>query len=97
MSSLFFLIILTSQEYPEYAHIVNFIVSFPRSTTEAFAFDDRNRSKPYFYFTEDQQNGPLRRWTPDPDAIDWENDPWSILHSNGTLDYMVSEECGVLL
>ena len=54
---------------------------------EAFAYDDRNKSKPYFYFTEDQQNGPLRRFT--PDIVDWENDPWNMLHVNGTLDYLV--------
>jgi hypothetical protein len=56
---------------------------------EAFACDDRNKSRPRFYFTEDQPNGPLRRWTPDPSAIDWNNNPWNILHGNGTLDYML--------
>lgn len=56
---------------------------------EAFAYDDRNKNKPYFYFTEDQANGPLRRWTPDPNIIDWNKDPWNMLHGNGTLDYML--------
>jgi hypothetical protein len=56
---------------------------------EAFAHDDRNKSMPRFFATEDQQNGPLRRYTPFPESIDWENNPWDMLHGNGTLEYLV--------
>ena len=56
---------------------------------EAFAYDDRNKTHPTFYVTEDQRNGPTRRWKPDPSIVDWENEPWNILHGNGTLDYLV--------
>eukprot|EP00980_Cylindrotheca_fusiformis_P014210 scaffold3741_cov127-Cylindrotheca_fusiformis.AAC.2 len=53
---------------------------------EAFAYDIRNQSAPHFYATEDEKRGPLRRFT--PDAPDWD-DPWTMLHTNGTLDYLV--------
>lgn len=41
-----------------------------------------------FYATEDQQNGPLRRWRPFPAQVDWKN-PWKMLHGRGKLDYLV--------
>lgn len=53
-------------------------------------YDDRNRTKPYFYATEDQANGPTRRFTPDSQSIDW-NNPWEMLHGTGKLDYLVME------
>mmetsp|Transcript_29855 Transcript_29855/g.45782 ORF Transcript_29855/g.45782 Transcript_29855/m.45782 type:complete len:649 (-) Transcript_29855:1602-3548(-) len=53
---------------------------------ESFAHDARNLSQPRFFVSEDRKRGALRRFTPyDPN---W-NDPWSILHGNGTLDYLV--------
>jgi hypothetical protein len=56
---------------------------------ESFAYDDRNKTQPRFYVTEDQQKGPLRRYTPSPEFIDWENNPWDMLHGEGTLEYLV--------
>ena len=55
---------------------------------EAFAYDDRNKTRPRFFATEDQQNGPTRRFTPSPESIDW-NNPWDMLHGNGTLEYLI--------
>lgn len=55
---------------------------------EAFAYDDRNKQKPVFYVTEDQPNGPLRRFRPKPSAVNWK-DPWKMLHGPGQLDYLV--------
>jgi hypothetical protein len=56
---------------------------------EAFAYDDRNKKQPVFYVTEDQRNGPTRRFRPNPSAVDWNNDPWNMLHGEGKLDYLV--------
>jgi hypothetical protein len=55
---------------------------------ESFAYDDRILHQPRFYVTEDQQDGPTRRWTPSPESVDW-NNPWGMLHGNGTLEYLV--------
>jgi hypothetical protein len=33
--------------------------------------------------------GALQRYTPSPESIDWENNPWDMLHRNGTLEYLV--------
>ncbi|CAJ1930763.1 unnamed protein product [Cylindrotheca closterium] len=53
---------------------------------ESFAFDVRNRMIPHFFVTEDHEQGCLRRFTPlNPD---WENDPWSMLHGDGKVDYL---------
>lgn len=55
---------------------------------ESFAYDARNPQEPAFYVTEDKEKGPLRRILPiNPD---WD-DPWKILHGNGTLEYLVLE------
>jgi len=54
---------------------------------EAFAYDDRNKNRPTFFVTEDQQNGPTRRFR--PTKVDWENDPWNMLHEEGQLDYLI--------
>lgn len=59
---------------------------------EAFSYDDRNKTQPRFYVTEDQPNGKMRRWTPSSESIDWENNPWDMLHRNGTLEYLVLYE-----
>jgi hypothetical protein len=59
---------------------------------EAFTYDDRNKTQPRFYVTEDQPNGPTRRWTPSSESIDWENNPWEMLHGNGTIEYLVLYE-----
>lgn len=56
---------------------------------EAFAYDDRNKTVPRFFATEDQQNGPTRRFTPDPEEVDWDNDPWTMLHGKGKVEYLV--------
>jgi len=56
---------------------------------EAFAYDDRNKTHPHFFVSEDQRNGPTRRFQPDPTLVDWTNDSWNMLHGNGTLDYLV--------
>jgi hypothetical protein len=53
---------------------------------ESFAYDIRNTHKPRFFATEDKETGALRRFT--PDVVDWE-DPWNILHANGTMDYLL--------
>jgi hypothetical protein len=54
---------------------------------EAFAYDIEDPSEPHFYVTEDHEKGALRRFT--PDDPDWTNDPWSMLHGNGTTEYLV--------
>jgi hypothetical protein len=56
---------------------------------EAFAYDDRDPTTPRFFMTEDQGNGPTRRYTPDPESVDWDDNPWDMLHGNGTLEYLV--------
>jgi uncharacterized protein len=55
---------------------------------EAFAYDDRNKTQPRFYATEDQPSGPARRFTPSPESVDW-NNGWDILHGNGTLEFLI--------
>ncbi|CAB9507191.1 osmC-like protein [Seminavis robusta] len=53
---------------------------------EAFAEDIRDPAKPHFFLTEDDEYGPMQRFT--PDAPDW-NKPWEILLGPGTVDYLV--------
>eukprot|EP00980_Cylindrotheca_fusiformis_P014209 scaffold3741_cov127-Cylindrotheca_fusiformis.AAC.1 len=53
---------------------------------ESFAYDIRDEAVPRFFATEDNKKGALRRFT--PDHADWD-DPWNILHSSGTQDYLV--------
>lgn len=53
---------------------------------ESFGYDVRNTSQPHFFATEDHSKGTVRRFT--PDAPDWD-DPWSILHGSGTIDYLM--------
>ncbi|CAJ1947317.1 unnamed protein product [Cylindrotheca closterium] len=58
---------------------------------ESFAYDIRDFDTPRFFVTEDSEFGALRRYTPsDPN---WD-DPWSILHGEGTMDYLVLEPSG---
>lgn len=53
---------------------------------ESFAYDIRDFERPRFFVTEDKNDGALRRYTAtDPN---WD-DPWTILHGNGTLEYLV--------
>jgi hypothetical protein len=53
---------------------------------ESFAYDLVAGEGPQFFVTEDEENGPLRRWR--PIRADW-SDPWSILTGNGTTDYLL--------
>ncbi|CAB9529152.1 osmC-like protein [Seminavis robusta] len=54
---------------------------------EAFAYDVRNRELPYFFVTEDTSDGALQRFL--PELVDWDRDPWKMLHGNGTVEYLV--------
>jgi hypothetical protein len=58
---------------------------------ESFSYDVRNRDVPRFYVTEDAATGTLRRFT--PSQPNWD-DPWTILHGNGTMEYLVLEPTG---
>ena len=55
---------------------------------EAFAYDDRNKSTRYFFDRRSTQwsysSFPSR-----PILVDWEKDPWKMLHGDGKQDYMV--------
>ena len=55
---------------------------------ESFAYDVRDRSNPSFFYTEDHEEGPVRRFRPNADQINWE-DPTNMLHGDGTIDYLV--------
>jgi hypothetical protein len=55
---------------------------------ESFAYDIRDTTHPRFFVTEDEDRGPLRRFS--PSSVDW-NDPWSMLHTDGTLEYLILE------
>jgi hypothetical protein len=53
---------------------------------ESFAYDDRDPDTPRFFVSEDQEDGALRRFTPDdPNWID----PSDMLHGGGKIDYLV--------
>jgi hypothetical protein len=58
---------------------------------ESFSYDVRNRDVPRFFVTEDAATGTLRRFT--PSVSNWD-DPWTMLHGNGTLEYLVLEPTG---
>lgn len=53
---------------------------------ESFAFDVRDKDTPHFFATEDHSKGCVRRFT--PDNPNWD-DPWSILHGNGTTVFLM--------
>lgn len=53
---------------------------------ESFAYYIQDFDKPHFYVTEDNSYGALRRFT--PSNPNWQ-DPWSILHGEGALEYLV--------
>jgi hypothetical protein len=53
---------------------------------EAFAYDIRDRTTPRFFATEDHSKGTVRRFT--PSSPNWD-DPWDILHGNGTTDFLM--------
>ena len=55
---------------------------------EAFAYDDRNKSAPQFFLTEDDYYGAMQRFI--PYKPDWSH-PWEILVGDGTIDYLVLE------
>jgi len=48
----------------------------------------RDPLDPKFFATEDHNKGTVRRFRPEKSLIDWDN-PWSMLHVNGTIDYLV--------
>ena len=54
----------------------------------SFSYDIRNKDYPRFFVTEDKFNGALRRFTPDPSEIDWDN-PSKMLYGKGTMEYLV--------
>ena len=54
---------------------------------ESFSHDVRNRQRPYFFATEDHNKGTVRRFT--PATIDWDNNPWNMLHGAGATDYLM--------
>ena len=52
---------------------------------EAFAYDVRNSSSPYFFVTEDAKDGALRRYSPSKDI----EMGWDMLHGKGgTIEYL---------
>jgi len=53
---------------------------------ESFAYDVRNENEPNFFVTEDVENGPTRRFT--PNSPNW-TDPWSILLDEGVTEYLL--------
>ena len=63
-----------------------------RGEWESFAYDVRDKEHPQFFVTEDEPDGALRRFR--PDTVDWENDPWQMLHGDGILDYLLVEPDG---
>jgi hypothetical protein len=56
---------------------------------ESFTYDDRNKAEPHFFASEDRKRGALRRFT--PAIVDWEHDPWNMLHGDGKLEFLVLE------
>ena len=63
-------------------------ISMGSGRFESFSFDIRDRLYPRFFLTEDHVQGAIRRFT--PSSPNW-TDPWSMLHGNGTLEYLVLE------
>ena len=57
---------------------------------EAFAYDDRNRTSPEFFVTEDIEDGAVRRYRPSGDAVAaFPDGGWELLHrEGGTIDYL---------
>ena len=59
---------------------------------ESFAYDNRDPTTPRFFVTEDSKDGALRRFTPSADVVrnaTSANDPWTMLHGSGVLEYLV--------
>jgi Bacterial protein of unknown function (DUF839) len=54
---------------------------------ESFTYDTRNILEPHFYLTEDAPRGAVQRFT--PANVDWENDPWRMLHGPGKTEYLL--------
>jgi uncharacterized protein len=63
-------------------------IAMGRGRFESFSFDVRDKYYPRFFLTEDHVQGTIRRFT--PFSPNWSN-PWSMLHGNGTLEYLVLE------
>lgn len=63
---------------------------------ESFTFDVRDKTKPRFFASEDRKRGAVRRFT--PDVVDWDIDPWSMLHGEGLIEFLLmhppSDNCG---
>jgi hypothetical protein len=53
---------------------------------ESFAYDVRDRIQPRFFVTEDHRMGALSRFT--PHNPNWD-EPWSMLHGNGEVHYLL--------
>ena len=53
---------------------------------ESFTFDVRDKTKPRFFASEDRKRGAVRRFT--PDLVDWDFDPWSMLHGEGLIEFL---------
>jgi hypothetical protein len=53
---------------------------------ESFAYDVRDRIQPRFFVTEDHSMGALNRFT--PHNPNWD-EPWSMLHGNGEVHYLL--------
>lgn len=56
---------------------------------ESFAYDIRDTQFPRFFATEDAKKGTTRRFTPDQSFSYWKDDPWNMLHGNGTMDFLM--------
>jgi hypothetical protein len=54
---------------------------------ESFTYDTRDMAEPHFYLTEDAPRGAVQRFT--PRYVDWENDPWNMLHRPGKTEYLL--------
>ena len=53
---------------------------------ESFAYDIRDTQTPYFFVTEDVEDGALQRFL--PQEVDWDS-PWDMLHGDGTTEYLL--------
>ena len=54
---------------------------------ESFAYDIRDIKDPYYFVTEDHQQGALQRFS--PMSPDFSQDPWEMLHGNGTTSFLI--------
>jgi hypothetical protein len=54
---------------------------------ESFFYDVRNWQRPYFFAAEGHNKGTVRRFT--PTTVDWDNDPWTMLHGAGVTNCLM--------